>query len=252
MSERNGDASAGEGRLHSSIVVDRIKHLILTEELRAGDRLPIEPELANMIGVSRGSLREGVRALCAIGLLETRQGAGTYVTALDPRVILEPLGFLAEMPDPEAALEIHTIRRVLEVEAASRAAQRIDEAQLQGLRDILERVAPILGPNPSDAEHQLILEADVEFHHAIALASGNGTLAAMISSLSGRTMRDRLWRAIHSRDAVLHTHDEHRAILHALERREPAHAAVRMSNHLLGVEEYLESHAAEQESIAAS
>ena len=86
-------------------------------ELHPGSRLPVEKDLAAQLGVSRGSLREGVRALATLGVLETRQGDGTYVTALDPRQLLSPLGFLADLQQPAHAADLLAVRRVLESES---------------------------------------------------------------------------------------------------------------------------------------
>ena len=86
-------------------------------ELHPGSRLPVEKDLAAQLGVSRGSLREGVRALATLGVLETRQGDGTYVTALDPRTLLSPLGFLADLQQPAHAADLLAVRRVLETES---------------------------------------------------------------------------------------------------------------------------------------
>ncbi|KGM08789.1 FadR/GntR family transcriptional regulator, partial [Cellulomonas carbonis] len=105
-------------------VVDGITRMILDGELRAGDRLPVEKDLAAALDVSRGSLREGVRALEALGVLEARQGAGTYVTSLDPSLLVGPLGMVVELQAAGHALPVHEVRRTLETEAAGLAARR--------------------------------------------------------------------------------------------------------------------------------
>ena len=104
-------------------VVDGIRTMILDGRLNAGSRLPIEKDLAVELGVSRGSLREGVRALSVLGVLETRQGDGTYVTSLDPAVLLGSVGFVVDLNGPGSAKSFHAVRRLLETES-SRACRQ--------------------------------------------------------------------------------------------------------------------------------
>ena len=96
-------AAVEPARSRSNVVIDGIRQMIMSGELVAGSRLPVERELGERLGVSRGPLREGVRALVILGVLETRQGDGTYVTSLEPSQLFEPLGILAELQSPENA-----------------------------------------------------------------------------------------------------------------------------------------------------
>ena len=104
---------ASGGRSQSEVVVDGIKTMITSGRLSAGSRLPVEKDLAEELGVSRGSLREGVRALVLMGVLETRQGDGTYVTALDPATLLTPLAVLVDLQRPGNMVDLMAVRRVL-------------------------------------------------------------------------------------------------------------------------------------------
>ncbi|MFC9065865.1 FadR/GntR family transcriptional regulator [Streptomyces harbinensis] len=231
-------------RSQTDVVVDGVKQMIVTGELAAGARLPVEKELAARLGVSRGSLREGVRALTLTGVLETRQGAGTFVTALDPGRLLGPVRFLAELNRPGDLADLQSVRRVLEVEAAGRAALRITGAELERAEEILAALdGPVDGGAP---DHQAAMEADLAFHRVIAGAAGNATLAALIDVLAGRTVRARLWRAIEEEGAGRATHHEHRAILAALRSGDPEAARLRMGVHLLAVEQYLAGRAGGQ------
>jgi DNA-binding FadR family transcriptional regulator len=202
----------------------------------------VEKELAALLGVSRGSLREGVRALVALGVLETRQGDGTYVTSLDPRRLLSPLGFLADLQQPAHAADLLAVRRTLEAESVALAATRLTDDDLSRLSEVLEVVDDILEGGP-EMNLEAFIDADTEFHRIIARASGNPPLAAVIDALVGRTFRARLWRAISQHGAVQLAQAEHRAILRELVRRDPERARVRMEVHLLGVEEYSAAHA---------
>jgi DNA-binding FadR family transcriptional regulator len=231
-------------RSQTDVVIESIKGMLTRGELKPGSRLPIERDLASLLGVSRGSLREGVRALATLGVLETRQGDGTYVTALDPAVLLSPLGFLADLQQPAHAADLLAVRRVLEAESVSLAATRLTDADLENLDEILGRVDRAL-ENEDEMDLEEFIQADTEFHRAIALASGNPPLAALIDALVGRTFRAPLWRAISNRGSVRETQGEHRAIFDELVRRDPGRARIRMSTHLLGVEQFSAAHAGE-------
>lgn len=238
----NGRSSKpyGQSRSQSDVVFDGIKTMISAGQLQPGDRLPVEQKLSEQLGVSRGSLREGIRALALMGVLETRQGAGTYVTALDPDTLLGPLGVLVDLQRPETVVDLMSVRRVLEVEAAGRAAIRITAEELVTAGAALAQFEQLLDHDGID--HLAMMEADVEFHQVIARASGNATLAALIHGLAGRTTRARIWRALHEDGAERMSHAEHQAILAALIARDPDAARLRMGAHLLTVEDYLRRH----------
>jgi DNA-binding FadR family transcriptional regulator len=221
----------------TDVVVYGIKKMILDGELKPGDKLPIEKDLAPKLGVSRGSLREGLRALAIMGVVESRQGAGTTVTALDASLLLVPMGFVVDLQHSAGVQEVHYVRRVLETSAAFRAAQRIGEDELEEAERILALSEEAMTENPRD--HEAVIDADVQFHKLIARASGNAVLSSLIEALSSRTVRGRMWRAISDEHADLTTLDEHRAILKALRARDPERAQFRMATHLLAVEEFL-------------
>lgn len=239
------DTHSAPSRSRSNVVIDGIREMITSGELVAGSRLPVERELGARLGVSRGPLREGVRALVILGVLETRQGDGTYVTSLEPGQLLEPLGMLAELQSPENSVHLLGVRRVLEPEAAAHAALRISDDELAEARRILDRGEALLAAG-DDVDLEATIDVDTEFHRVIATASGNPAFAAIIEALVSRTARARLWRAIHQSGAVHDTQREHRAILDALEAHDPDRARIRMSVHVLGVEEYTERHIDEQ------
>jgi GntR family transcriptional regulator, transcriptional repressor for pyruvate dehydrogenase complex len=218
-------------------VVDGVKRMILDGDLRPGDRLPVEKDLAATLKVSRGSLREGVRALSVLGVLDTRQGAGTYVTSLDPSVLLAPMGFMVELQNAGSARSFHAVRRLLETEAAGLAALNMDPAQLAAARKALDEAAGELAR--SEVDHGRLMEADIAFHRVIAVAAGNPVLAALIESLASRTVRGRLWRGLTEEGADQRTHAEHEAILTALAAGDPDRARLRMATHLLEVEDFV-------------
>jgi GntR family transcriptional regulator, transcriptional repressor for pyruvate dehydrogenase complex len=172
--------------------IEKIKDLIVSGEFVPGSKLPKERELAERLGLSRNSLREAVRALTLIGVLEPRQGDGTYVTSLEPELLLAGTTFVSDLLTGATVLELHEVRRILEPAATAMAATRLSEAELQALRECLERM-------DAAESTQSFIDSDVEFHRIIVGACGNATLASLIQSLSGGTLRARIWRAINER-----------------------------------------------------
>ncbi len=213
--------------------IDRIKQMIVTGELRPGDRLPREPDLAARLGLSRSSLREAVKALALIRVLEVRQGDGTFVTSLDPALLMETMGFVLDLHQDASVLEFFEVRRILEPAAAARAALRMADADIATLRKLLDE----LGPEPSVED---LLASDVEFHRLLAIGSGNRALASIIDSLRQPTYRARIWRGLTQNDAVARTLAEHRAILDAIEGREPEVARSWATVHIAGVERWIQ------------
>jgi GntR family transcriptional repressor for pyruvate dehydrogenase complex len=124
--------------------IEKIKAMIVSGTLRAGDRLPREADLAAELGLSRSSLREAVKALSLMNILDVRRGDGTYVTSLQPPGLLEALSFIVDFHRDRIVLEFLGVRRMLEPEAAAMAAERISTAEVAGLRALLDS----LGPDP--------------------------------------------------------------------------------------------------------
>ncbi|MFG1815328.1 FadR/GntR family transcriptional regulator [Kribbella sp. NPDC049174] len=230
--------SSPAGGSQTDVVVQGIKQMIVDGTLKAGDKLPIEKVLGESLGVSRGPLREAVRALSIMGVLETRQGDGTYVTALDPSLLLAPMGFVVDLQNRSGAHHLHAVRRMLETEAAAQAASRITSEALQAAEAALDRAEAEL-TRAGGPDHEAIIDSDIAFHRLIAEASGNPVLEALIEALSGRTVRGRLWRSISQTGADEATHAEHRAILAALADHDADRARARMAAHLFAVEDYL-------------
>src|SRR3984893_14821534 len=108
--------------------IDKIRELIISGSWGPGDRLPKESELAAPLGLSRNSLRGAVRALSQRRVLEVRQGDGTYVSSLEPDLLLESTSFVSHLLLGDTAVELYEVRRILEAAAAALAAARIDEA----------------------------------------------------------------------------------------------------------------------------
>ena len=218
-------------------VVAAIKDMILAGELSAGDRLPTEKDLGARLGVSRGPLREGVSALAAMGVLDTRQGDGTYVTSLEPGVLMAPLSFVVDVHNAGGARPYLAVRRVLECEAAALAAMNIDADGLAAAERALAESEAAAQP-PVDIDR--FYASDLGFHRAVAAGAGNPVLGALIATLSGRTTRARLVRTVVDEGALGRTVAEHRAVLQAIAARDPERARLRMDVHLVGVEDFLQ------------
>jgi DNA-binding FadR family transcriptional regulator len=214
--------------------IAKIKEMIVSGTLRPGDRLPKESELAAGLGLSRNSLREAVRALSLIRVLDVRQGDGTYVTSLDPQLLLEALSFVVDFHRDDTVLEFLAVRRILEPAATAMAATRIAVEEL----DVLEGRLDALGPEPSVAE---LVASDLEFHRAVVRGSGNSALCSLLDGLSGPTTRVRVWRGLTREDAAGRTLHEHRAILAALRDRDAEAARSWATVHVAGVEQRLRS-----------
>ncbi|MFJ8992521.1 FadR/GntR family transcriptional regulator [Streptomyces sp. NPDC102279] len=214
--------------------IEKIKEMIVSGALRPGDRLPKESELAADLGLSRNSLREAVRALSLIRILDVRQGDGTYVTSLDPQLLLEALSFVVDFHRDDTVLEFLAVRRILEPAATAMAATRIGEQELGALADQLDK----LGPEPSVEE---LVAADLDFHRGIVRSAGNSVLCSLLDGLSGPTTRARVWRGLTQEDAVSRTLHEHRAILASLRDRDAEAARSWATVHIASVEQWLRS-----------
>ncbi|WP_262286362.1 FadR/GntR family transcriptional regulator [Micromonospora sp. MA102] len=212
--------------------IGKIKQMIVAGELRPGDRLPREPDLAERLGLSRNSLREAVKALSLIRVLDVRQGDGTYVTSLDPAMLLDALSFVVDFHRDDTVLQFLEVRRILEPAATALAAQRISDEELGKLRSVLEA----LGEDPSIDE---LVANDLEFHRQIAACAGNKLLTSLLDSLSGPTTRARIWRGLTQEGAVHKTREQHAAILEAIASRQPELARSWATVHIAGVEEWL-------------
>ena len=213
--------------------IEKIKAMIVSGELRPGDRLPPEKELAEHLGLSRNSLREAVKALEIIRVLDVRRGDGTYVTSLEPHLLLEAISFVIDMHDDDSLLELFAVRRMLESQAAGIAAQAASDEQSRAL---IDEVSSIDADTVSIDD---LVAHDVRFHSDIVRLTGNGYLLSLVESLSSRTIRARVWRGLTEQDAVERTISEHRAIAEAIAQHDSALATSLATAHVAGIERWL-------------
>lgn len=215
----------------SERIAEKLLTLIREKKLRPGDRLPPERDLALQMGVSRPSLREALRALSIMKIIENRQGSGTYVTSLEPGTLIEHLDFIIALND-KSFLDLFQARKILEVGIASLAAQFITPAQLDALDAIHDRSTASL----NDAE--VFLKADLELHQVIADAARNQLLALFMKSINDLNIASRR-RTGESAEVRRMTQKDHHAIIAALKSHDPQAAAQAMRAHLDHVESKL-------------
>jgi GntR family transcriptional repressor for pyruvate dehydrogenase complex len=209
-------------------IVSRLLDLIQQRHLGPGDRLPAERELAATMGVSRSSLREALRALTVLGVTEMRHGTGTYVSSLEPDLLVRPLSFVLSLSDGGFD-QLFEARKVVEPAIAALAARRIDDAALDRLDALAMRAGAVVD-NP-----EAFLVADVELHDAIREAAGNAILGRFMESIQALGVASR--QATGSRREVREQSvRDHEAIVAALRSRDPEAAGAAMHHHLDNVE----------------
>jgi len=212
--------------------IEKIKQMILSGRVRPGEKLPREADLAAELGLSRNSLREAVKALSLINVLDVRQGDGTYATSLAPSLLLEALSFIVDFHRDDTVLEFLEVRRILEPAATALAALRMAEEDRAELERILDSV-------DVDSPVENFVAADLEFHKKIALGSGNTVLASLVDNMSMPTARARVWRGMTEPHALERTLGEHRAIYQAIVNRDPDLARSWAAVHISGIESWL-------------
>lgn len=204
--------------------IETIKHLIAQGELRPGQRLPAERELAAQFGLSRPSMRECIRALIALNVLESRHGEGTFVTSLDPELLAEPIDFVLGIND--AAIDsLFEARQVLEAGVSALAAVRATDLELAQLEDLVASARAQMD-NP-DA----FLEVDVEFHDLIRRAARTPILSSLVNSVS-TISRETRQQSVQSKSARAQAARDHASITAALKARDPKLARDAMAEHL--------------------
>lgn len=213
--------------------IEQIKSMILHGDLKPGDRLPPEKELADDLGLSRSSLREAIKALVFIRLLDVRQGDGTYVTSLEPKFLLEALSFALDIHDDSSLLDIFEVRRILESQATGLAAKAATAADVAALRAESAEVAA------HSNNWELLVEHDVRFHKMITNLAGNSYMASLIDGLTSKTVRARVWRVITQEGVVERTLQEHELIIDAIEAGNADLAIAAATVHISGVEDWL-------------
>jgi GntR family transcriptional repressor for pyruvate dehydrogenase complex len=205
-------------------VVRHIRGLIQKGRLRPGDRLPTERELATQLGVSRPSVRSALNALAAMGVLHSRQGAGTFIQQGPPILESESLSLLAALHDFTSE-EMFEARAALEVVAAALSAQRATAEQRARMAE------EVAGMFASIEDEEQFLRHDVGFHRAVAAGSNNPVLAALVDMVSELVYERRRVTIKGARD-LRETARIHQRIYQTISRRDATGARTAMAEHL--------------------
>lgn len=225
-------------RLYEQIV-QQIEESIVKGDLKAGDQLPAERELAQRFGVSRTAVREAVKALREKGLVEAYSGRGTFITDGTTQAVRQSLDLMAKIGQPEGSTHLAEVRAILEPEIAQLAAVRIQEPELATMR---EAVAAM---DRAGQDPEMYIEADLDFHLALAEGAANPLILSLLDSIVGllREQRLRIFRVPGGPErGQIH----HKRILDAVERHDAEKARDAMRSHLSQVRDDSQAPAAKR------
>jgi|SRR5215470_13761543 len=209
-------------------VAKQIERLIL-KKLRPGDKLPSERELAELLGVSRSSIRDAIRSLELVGMVEPRQGAGTIVKEVSAELLVNPLTNTLK-GQQQLVSELLDFRKMLEPPLAARAATHATEEDISEMEDILRRQDEKLRMGA------LAVEEDSEFHYNVAMASENSVVLKVLDVLMDLLRETREW-SLQKEGRPQKSIAGHRRILAAIKRRDAEGAKSAMRRHIEDVEE---------------
>jgi GntR family transcriptional regulator, transcriptional repressor for pyruvate dehydrogenase complex len=216
-------------RLYEQIV-QQIEESILKGALKPGDQLPAERDFARQFGVSRTAVREAVKALREKGLVEAYPGRGTFVTNGTPPSVRQSLGRMMRADQSEGTAQLVEVREILEPEIAGLAASRVDEEAIATMREAVEVMDNAKG------DPEAFIEADLDFHLALAEAAANPLILSLIDSIVA-VLRDQRMTIFKVDGGPERGQYHHKKILEAIEHRDPQGAREAMRAHLKQVRE---------------
>jgi GntR family transcriptional regulator, transcriptional repressor for pyruvate dehydrogenase complex len=220
--------------------VGAIMNMLTSAELGPGDRLPPERDLALRLGVSRSTIREAIRGLEMMRVLQVRHGEGIFVTSLDAPLLLEATGFAMLLMRDHEVVELLELRAILEGAAAALACARMTDKQRS---ELLQRLEELDAASTADE----LLEADIAFHACIAASAGNVVLASLLDTFSARTYRARHLNAgLGLEEALVRSQLAHRRIYEAVLARDPEASRASASAHVANVAGWLRNVLTEQ------
>jgi GntR family transcriptional repressor for pyruvate dehydrogenase complex len=211
-------------RLYEQIV-QQIEESVLKGTLKEGDQLPAERELAQQFGVSRTAVREAIKALHEKGLVDAFPGRGTFITSGNSNSMRQSLDRILKSGQSDGAAHLVEIREILEPEIAALAAERADDQDLATMRDAVG----VMDNAREDAD--AYIEADLDFHLALAEAAGNPFILSLIDSIVG-LLREQRMRTFYVDGGPDRGQFHHKRILDAVERRDSRGAREAMGAHL--------------------
>jgi GntR family transcriptional regulator, transcriptional repressor for pyruvate dehydrogenase complex len=216
-------------RLYEQIV-QQVEESIDKGALKPGNQLPPERELAHQFGVSRTAVREAVKALREKGLVEAYPGRGTFVTDGTSHAIRQSLDRMIRIGQPEGSTYLAEVREILEPEIAALAATRADAEDLTSMHEAVS----IMDKAKRDSD--AFIEADLDFHLALAEAAANPLILSLIDSIVGLLREQRL-RIFQVEGGPERGQYHHKKIMEAIERHDPLGAREAMKAHLRQVRE---------------
>jgi GntR family transcriptional repressor for pyruvate dehydrogenase complex len=220
----------------SDQVARELLAMISNNLYKIGDKLPVENQLAQMFQVSRVTIREAVRKLSIMGILDVRQGDGTFVKGLNPESFMKPLLPMLTL-DKKNLQDIFEVRMLIECKAAELAAQNAGEEHLKILKELLDRMdtCAING----DLDHYN--DYDARFHYEIANSSSNQVLRT-IQGLLSDMVKDSIHASTSPPNALINSFIYHKKIYEALVNHDSQQAAEMMKIHISGGAEYIRTH----------
>jgi GntR family transcriptional repressor for pyruvate dehydrogenase complex len=221
------------GRLYEQIVA-QIEERILNGELRPGDKLPAERELADQFGVSRTAIREAMKALTYSGLVVIQPGRGTFVTDISSKVVRHSFDMLVRGSNETGIKDLIEIREILEPEIAALAAVRAGSEDIESMEEAV-RAMDMAMDDP-----ETFIEADLDFHLALAQGSNNVLIPALIDTLV-ELLREHRKRAASVEGGMSRGQPHHRIILAAIKNNDANAARNSMRGHLEQVRKEIET-----------
>lgn len=211
-------------RLYEQIV-EQIEGYILKGELKPGDKLPAERELAEQFGVSRTAIREAVKALTQKGLVEAYPGRGTFVINSTPQAVRHSLDLLVKFDGSEGTRSLVEVREILEPEIAALAASRAKDEHLKVMQDAVV----VMDASLDDID--AFIEADLDFHLALAEGTGNVLIPTLTDTLVV-LLREQRKRIALVKGGMVRAQKHHKKILEAVLQRDAGAARQSMRAHL--------------------
>ncbi len=207
------------------LIVNQIEAKIIDGDLKVGDKLPSEFELADQFEVSRTAIREAVKILRQKGLIDILPGKGTYVTNGTPVAIQQSLDMLRKFGSVEGYLHLVEVREIMEPQIAALAATRITSEYIRAMREAYTTMDSSIG------NADLFVEADLDFHLALAEATQNPLIPALMDTIIG-LLREQRRRTALVEGGLQRGQFHHKKILDAIIKHDPQAARLAMQHHL--------------------
>ncbi|WP_416911976.1 FadR/GntR family transcriptional regulator [Paracoccus sp. (in: a-proteobacteria)] len=211
----------------AEMVAKRILEMVTSRSLQPGDQLPPERELAEMLDVSRPSVREAIRGLSILGVVKVRQGGGAFISRLDADALLGPIRFFLSLEDMNLR-ELYDARALIEGDVARRAALAMSDTAIDALQRLLDEQPGTI------SDPKAFRVADLRFHEAIWAGCGNAFLKRIGESLNSLGLEFRR-RASENPKVLEQSLKDHRRLFEAIRARDPSGAALAAEQHMQNV-----------------